>query len=385
MTGHLEYACYCKDQAADRVAGMGKMGEELQRARIERALAEEMAAREDPHSYTVADVIARAGVSQRAFYEHYPNKDACLLAAFESGLALAAEEMYAAYARQARWHDGVRAALAELLGLLDREPAMARLCIVYALGGGKPVLQRRMQAIELLCEFVDRGRLDAHGRVEPPEVAAEGVVGAVLAVLHTRLLAPARVKRSQPLIELLGPLMNLILLPYMGAAKAGRELTRPAPATLGQGALGEGVLGEGALVDGALGKDALGDGASGEGAAVVAGAGASGAPGLSGALGRRHAGMRITYRTARVLRAIAERPGASNRQVAEQAGIVDQGQISRLLSRLESLGLVANQGVGAGGSATRGTANAWVLTARGEQMQRGVQPQARPASRPARR
>ncbi len=348
------------------------MGEELQRARVERALAEEMAAREDPHAVTVAELTARAGVSQRAFYELYPNKDACFLAAFESGLALAAEEMYAAYARQARWHDGIRAALAELLGLLEREPAMARLCIVYALGGGRPVLQRRMHAIELLCEFVDRGRLDAHGRVDPPEVAAEGVVGAVLAVLHTRLVASAGAKRPQPLIELLGPLMNLILLPYMGAAKAGRELTRSAPATLRHGALRHGALGQGAL-----GQDALGQSAGVSGV--------PGAPGLSGTLGQRHPGMRITYRTARVLKAIAERPGTSNRQVAEQAGIVDQGQISRLLSRLESLGLVANQGVGAGGSATRGTANAWVLTARGEQMQRGVQPQARPPSRPARR
>jgi DNA-binding IclR family transcriptional regulator len=99
--------------------------------------------------------------------------------------------------------------------------------------------------------------------------------------------------------------------------------------------------------------------------------------------------MRVTYRTARVLAAIGERPGASNREVADQAGIVDQGQISRLLSRLESRGLVVNQGagggLGGGVGATRGTANAWVLTPRGEQVQRGLQPQARPASRPARR
>lgn len=317
------------------------MGEELQRARVERAMAEEMAAREDPHAVTVADVMARAGVSRRAFYELYADREACFLAAFESGLALAAEEMYVVYSRQARWQDGVRAALAALLELLEREPALARLCVVYALGGGRQVLQRRMEAIEVLREFVDRGRLEAHGRVEPPEVAAEGVVGAVLAVLHTRLVA-SRGDRPQRLTELVGPLMNLVLLPYMGAAKASRELTRLTSAP----AAGRAYTGE---------------------------------------LEPGGAGMRVTYRTARVLRAISERPGASNREVAEQAGIVDQGQISRLLRRLESLGLVANQGVGTGGSATRGTANAWVLTARGEQLQRGVHPQARPASRPARR
>ncbi len=319
---------------------MGTMGEELQRARVQRALAEEMAAREDPHAVTVAELVARAGVSRRTFYELYADREDCFLAALEAGLRLAGEEMYTAYARQARWQDGIRAALAELLALLDREPALARLCVVYALGGGSRVLRRRMEAIEVLCEFVDRGRLEGYGRSEPPEVAAEGVVGAVLAVIHTRLVVGA--DRSTSLTELQGPLMNLILLPYMGAAKAGRELTRAAPNP----------------------------------PAAQAGRGEP--------LGRDGAGMRVTSRTARVLRAIGERPGTSNREVADQAGIVDQGQISRLLSRLESLGLIANKGVGGGGSSTRGTANAWVLTARGEQVQRGVQPQARPASRPAR-
>jgi AcrR family transcriptional regulator len=305
------------------------MGEELQRARIVRAMAEEMAARADPHAVTVADVVARAGVSRRAFYELYADREDCFLAAFELGLQLAAAEMYAAYTREARWQDGVRAALAELLGLLDREPALARLCIVYALGGGARVLQRRLEAIGVLCEYIDRGRLEGSGRTDPPEVAAEGVVGAVLAVLHTRLLASPR-KGAGPLTELLGPLMHVILLPYMGAAKAGRELTRPAPR-----------------------------------APVIA-------PGSEGEGGLDGLGVRLTYRTARVLRAIGERPGASNREVADQAGIVDQGQISRLLRRLESLGLVANVGEGTGGSATRGTANAWVLTPTGEQAERST-------------
>ena len=41
--------------------------------------------------------------------------------------------------------------------------------------------------------------------------------------------------------------------------------------------------------------------------------------------------MRLTYRTVRVLGAVGEHPGASNREIAERAGISDQGQISKLL------------------------------------------------------
>ena len=56
--------------------------------------------------------------------------------------------------------------------------------------------------------------------------------------------------------------------------------------------------------------------------------------------------MRLTYRTALVLEEVAEHPGVSNRVVAERAGISDQGQVSKLLARLEHLGLLANTGAG---------------------------------------
>ncbi len=75
--------------------------------------------------------------------------------------------------------------------------------------------------------------------------------------------------------------------------------------------------------------------------------------------------MRLTYRTLRVLSAIASQPGASNRQVGETAGVHDQGQISKLLARLERLGLIQNAGQGQ----PRGEPNAWGLTARGFEVQ----------------
>jgi DNA-binding MarR family transcriptional regulator len=81
------------------------------------------------------------------------------------------------------------------------------------------------------------------------------------------------------------------------------------------------------------------------------------------------ASFRLTARTHLVLAAIAElgagelTPDPSNREIARAAGVKDQGQISRLLVRLESHGLVENSG---GGSA--GLANAWRLSVRGEEL-----------------
>ncbi len=78
--------------------------------------------------------------------------------------------------------------------------------------------------------------------------------------------------------------------------------------------------------------------------------------------------MRITYRTVRVLMSIGSGPMASNREIAAVAGIADQGQVSKLLTRLESLGLVRNDGVGH----AKGAPNAWVLTPRGLDVERAI-------------
>lgn len=74
--------------------------------------------------------------------------------------------------------------------------------------------------------------------------------------------------------------------------------------------------------------------------------------------------MRLTYRTVRVLSAVAAHPGASNKAIGDASEIADQGQISKLLSRLERLGLIEN----AGAAAARGEPNAWTLTQHGWQV-----------------
>lgn len=115
---------------------------------------------------------------------------------------------------------------------------------------------------------------------------------------------------------------------------------------------------------------------------------------LRGPIGRARSrdmpGFRVTYRTVRVLEAVALlndrglRP--SNREIAELAGITDEGQISRMLSRLEGLGVVARDGVPAHlgrRRRSRGEANAWRLTPWGEEVREAFEGTGRaPASPP---
>jgi hypothetical protein len=81
--------------------------------------------------------------------------------------------------------------------------------------------------------------------------------------------------------------------------------------------------------------------------------------------------MPLGYRSCKVLMVIAAQPGASNREVADAAEVSDQGQISKLLARLQNLGLIHNPG-----QWRVGEPHSWRLTARGKRVERATGAQA---------
>jgi AcrR family transcriptional regulator len=283
---------------------------------------------------TVADITSRARVSRRTFYELFNNRDECLVAVFDDVLALVEGEIAAAGLECLSWRERVRGGLWVILSFLDREPALARVCVVQALRGGPSLLERREEILARLAVVVEEGRAGGARGGGCSRLTAEGLVGAAFTIVYARLLRGER----GPLTGLLGELMGMIVLPYLGAAAAGREQGRPAP----------------------------------PGPAGVASAPVNTAADMVDVLGGVE--MRLTYRTVRVLAGISEHPGASNREVAEHAGIHDAGQISKLLARLERLGMVLNTGQGH----AKGEPNEWSLTPRGENVARGIHAHAQP-------
>jgi AcrR family transcriptional regulator len=337
---------------------------EIQRARILGALVE-VAGERGAGRVTVAHIVARSGVSRRTFYEMFGDRDECFLAAFQDavqragvrvvpafrGVEVAGVEPAAAGAGGGAggggvvWRESVRAGLLMLLEFFDEEPGLGGLCVVDALGAGPAVLESRAGVVARLVEAVDEGSAHAKGGLSPSRLTAEGVVGGVLAVLYARLAerkTPRHLlageygtRQSLPraLVSLLNPLMGTIVLPYLGAAVAARELKRPTPRARRRAAQ--------------VRSNPL--------------------EGLD---------MRLTYRTVRVLVAIAASPRASNREIAEAAGVQDQGQISKLLARLEHLGLAENTG----GGSPRGEPNAWRLTTRGRDVEQTIHNQTAPTA-----
>jgi AcrR family transcriptional regulator len=304
--------------AASEAFGRGHVTE-IQRARMVAAMIDVVSERGRSNA-TVAHVVARSGVSRRTFYEVFDDFEDCFLAALDQSIARASEYVLETYDPGEKWPIRIRAGLIGLLVFLEDEPAMGRLCIVETLGAGPKVHERRERALEAVIAVVEEGRRQSKSATELPPLTTEGVVGGVLSVLHARL-----VERREALLDLTGALMGMIVLPYLGPAAAHRESSAPTPARRPRAR--------------AASSDPL-----------------------------RDLEMRLTYRTVRVLLSIATSPGASNREVGVAAGIEDQGQISKLLSRLERLGLIENSGAGQ----VRGAPNAWELTKKGVEVEQLV-------------
>ncbi len=274
----------------------------------------------------MTQITSRARVSRRTFYELFENRDECLMALFDDVLAMIERELADAGLENLVWRERVRGGLAVILGFFDREPALARVCLVYSQQGGPSILARREQVLARMAGTIDEARGESARAAGCSPLTAEGLVGAAFGIVYARV---ARGER-RPLTDLLGELMGMIVLPYLGAVAARREQRRSVPVS--SSAVGSSVF----------------------------------LPARRDPLGEVR--MRLTFRTAQVLECIAGEPGISNRLVAERAGVTDQGQISKLLARLERLGLAFNNGNGH----ARGEANAWTLTALGVEVAQRV-------------
>ena len=273
--------------------------------------------------FTIGDVVARSGVSRRTFYEVFQDREDCFLAAFDDGVFKAASVVVGACAGQDGWRDRMRLGLTALLEFFEEEPFLARLLLIESLGAGPRVLEHRRRVIQALIGVVHEGQRESTSSLRTSRLTAEAAVGGVLAVLQSRL------QMSKPglLLETLGSLMSILVLPYFGSDVAQVELDRALPTKR--------------LSAREDHRDPL-----------------------------RDLPVRLTYRTVSVLRTVADQPGLSNRQVADGAGISDPGQISKLLARLESSGLLTNSG--GAGSRQRGIPNAWALTRRGRAVQSAI-------------
>jgi AcrR family transcriptional regulator len=190
---------------------------ESQRERLLVAMADATAAK-GYAGVAVADVIERARVSRRSFYEHFANKEECFLAAYDAGVAglLAATADAEAEAGEGLL-EAARAGTEAYLQILADNPAFARTFLIEVLGAGPEALARRDAVHARFAErLADSYRAIGGDLPEPPAYIFRAAVGAIHELVSDRLLKEG----AEALPELLGPILEIQL----------RLLTPPNPA-----------------------------------------------------------------------------------------------------------------------------------------------------------
>jgi AcrR family transcriptional regulator len=99
---------------------------------------------------TIADVVARAAVSRRTFYEQFRDKEECFLAAFEVGVRfLRSRVEQELTGRETHdWQSRVRVVIETYLATLASEPEFAKVLHVDVLAAGERARARWAEVVQ---------------------------------------------------------------------------------------------------------------------------------------------------------------------------------------------------------------------------------------------
>lgn len=185
-----------------------------QRDRLIDAMAQTVAER-GFHATSLNSVCGAAGVSTKAFYQYFPDKESCFLAAFERGVALMQGSVLSSYAKAGSWPKRMRRGLDTLLSILAAEPAFASLAVVEVLAAGPRALSYRRALLSSYARFFE----DAPRRANQPPVS-ETAVEAVIAGVYGVIFDHVSTGRAEQLPERLDDLTYFVLAPFIGPRAA---------------------------------------------------------------------------------------------------------------------------------------------------------------------
>jgi len=162
--------------------------EEVARNQRERLFAATVAvvAEKGYEATRVADLLELSGVSRSAFYEHFGDKEECLLAALDEfvGPTIAAT---AGSAGRTPSEARAREALEALVELIVEQAAAARTCFVEIYAAGPRAVARMDSATDAFEDFVTATFEQMPGRAGMPPELVRALLGGLRKVIHTRL------------------------------------------------------------------------------------------------------------------------------------------------------------------------------------------------------
>jgi AcrR family transcriptional regulator len=177
-----------------------------QTARLQAAIVELVAER-GYGAVSVADVLARAAVSRRTFYEHYANKQACFIATYDAIVEDWATGAATAQQSGAGWGASLRNSLMAIVDRVVADPVGAHVVFVEALSAGAQALERRTEAVAAFERLTRQSLQMAPGGAQMRPAMFKVLVGGVREIIANRL----RDDRVGDLPKLADPLTEWML------------------------------------------------------------------------------------------------------------------------------------------------------------------------------
>jgi AcrR family transcriptional regulator len=164
---------------------------------------------------TITDVVRYARVSRRTFYEHFADKEACFLAAYDAVSDAVLAGIGEAASHGATFEAQVLASVRAYLEALAAEPRIARVFTVDILGAGPAALARRREVLRRFAAhiqaLVDAAIADGAPARRLDDRTALALVGAI----HELVLATLEEDHGSALPELdqdMASLVSAVLL-----------------------------------------------------------------------------------------------------------------------------------------------------------------------------
>jgi AcrR family transcriptional regulator len=226
---------------ARRAAKREQVGAE-QRARLALAMIDAVAEK-GYRTTTVADLVSRAGLSRKTFYQHFANKQECFLATYDQISARGIRRVQTAYAEADGSPGRVQAAIRSLFEAAVDNPGAVRLMLVEINALGAAGVERRERSNAYYERFIRDALELAPGRGTFSDPVLRAVIGGINRVLYRRVLRGERAK----LLALVPDLADWVTSYYPTPA---RILAEPPPRKSAAGRVG--ALPEGGRAPGTL-------------------------------------------------------------------------------------------------------------------------------------
>jgi AcrR family transcriptional regulator len=142
----------------------------------------------------VADVIERAGVSRKTFYEQFANKEECFLAAYDAGVAMVLKAIEGAVGAAPNPYAAAAAGTQAYVDTLAANPTLARAFFLEVRAAGPEALARRDAVLERFADQLEAIYAAARDQLQvlppaPPRYVFRACVGAVTELVTRELSA----------------------------------------------------------------------------------------------------------------------------------------------------------------------------------------------------